>query len=377
MKTKRILATISRLVLAVVFIFSGTVKAIDPLGTVYKIEDYLKAFGGFFTDLMPLASVVAACLIVVEVLLGVCLLMNVKTSWMAWLSLAFYAVMTPLTLYIALTNPVSDCGCFGDAVVLTNWQTFWKNIVLLVFVITLLFTYRTLQPTWVVPVEIAIVVGSICLTLGLMGWTILHLPLKDFRPYKIGNNIPALMEFPEDAEPDQYAITFIYEKDGKQQEFTLDNYPKNDSTWTFVDQKSVLIKKGYEPPIHDFELVTMDFEDLTYDILESEEPITLAICYDLNKTNPKQAAKLSTIMTDCYAQGQSFYIVTGSGEQDILDFCRQMQDYTQTTALWAQPESFFLSCDPVTLKTIVRANPGLITIQNGTVIAKKNVREIQ
>ena len=130
-RTKSIIAAICRTLLGVVFVFSGSVKAIDPFGTVYKIEDYLKAFGGFFTELIPLAEVAAVVLILVEVLLGVCMLLNVRTQWTAWITLAFYAVMTPLTLYIAMNNPVSDCGCFGDAVKLSNWETLAKNLVLL------------------------------------------------------------------------------------------------------------------------------------------------------------------------------------------------------------------------------------------------------
>lgn len=360
------LGHIARLVLGVVFIFSGSVKAIDPLGTVYKIEDYLKAFGGFFTELMPLAMTAAVCLIVVEILLGFCLVLNIQTRWMVWLSLAFYLVMTPLTLYVALTNPVSDCGCFGDAVVLTNWQTFWKNIVLLAFVILLLCCRKHIHPTWVGTVEWVFAVLTVIGTLGFMAWTVLNLPVKDFRPYKIGNNIPELMEYPEDAEPDQYEQTFIYEKDGVEQEFTLQNYPKNDSTWTFVDQRSVLVKKGYEPPIHDFELMSLEFEDLTYDILDSDEPVSLFICYDLDKTNRRQAAKMSELGEHLSDKGEDWFIVTGSGEQTIEAFA----------ASFGLDIERFLNCDPVTLKTIVRANPGLIRIQRGTIIDKQNVRNI-
>ena len=125
-KPAHIIGSTARTLLALTFLFSGFVKAVDPLGTVYKIEDYLKAFGGLFTDLLPLAGTAAVCLIAVEFVLGFCMLFNVRTNWTSWLSLAFYLVMTPLTLWIALTNPVTDCGCFGDALVLTNWQTFWK-----------------------------------------------------------------------------------------------------------------------------------------------------------------------------------------------------------------------------------------------------------
>jgi uncharacterized membrane protein YphA (DoxX/SURF4 family) len=146
MNIKRIIAGICRTLLGVVFIFSGAVKAIDPFGTIYKIEDYLKAFGGFFTDLLPLAEVAAVVLILLEVVLGVCMVMNVRTRWTAWLALAFYAVMTPLTLYIAINNPVSDCGCFGDAIILTNWQTFWKNVVLIILAILLVILRKSVYP---------------------------------------------------------------------------------------------------------------------------------------------------------------------------------------------------------------------------------------
>jgi hypothetical protein len=310
-----------------------------------------------------LAATAAWCLITVEFVLGVCLLLNIRTNWTAWLSLAFYCVMTPLTLYIAIKNPVSDCGCFGDALVLTNWQTFWKNVILISLVIILLCTKKSLHQTWQTWVEIILVLCSLIFVLCFMWWTVLHLPVKDFRPYKVGNNIPQLMEIPDDAEPDQYEISLIYEKDGKQQTFNLQNYPKGDSTWTFVDQKSKLIKKGYEPPIHDFELLTMNFDDITYDVLESETPVTLVIMYDLNKTDRKQLPALKAL----YDQ-RPIYFVTGSGEDDIYAFGEELGFDLETT------EDIFCTCDPVTLKTIVRANPGVIVVQNGTIFDKYNLR---
>lgn len=361
---KKVTAITARTLLGVTFIFSGFVKAIDPLGTTYKIEDYLKAFGGFFTDLLPLAQTAAFCLIAVEFLLGICLLLNIRTNWTAWISLAFYCVMTPLTLFIALKNPVSDCGCFGDAIVLTNWQTFWKNIVLISLVIILLCTKKSLYQTWQNWMEFVLVICSLLFVLCFMWWTLLHLPVKDFRPYKVGNNIPELMEIPDDAEPDQYEISLIYEKYGVEQVFSLQNYPKGDSTWTFVDQQSKLIKKGYEPPIHDFELLTMDFSDITFDVLESETPVTLVIMYDLAKTDRKQIDKLKAL----YNRQQPVYFVTGSGENDIYAFGIEL-GMTQS-----QIEETFCTCDPVTLKTIVRANPGVILVKFGTIIDKYNLR---
>ena len=369
-KVLHIISSVALTPLAVTFLFSGFVKAIDPLGTVYKIEDYLKAFGGFFTDLLPLAEVAAVLLITVEFTLGVMMLFNIRTNWTSWLSLAFYLVMTPLTLWIALTNPVSDCGCFGDAIVLTNWQTFWKNIVLLSLVIILLCSKRALHQTFSNIAELCITLAGVIFVLVWMEVTYHRLPLIDFRPYKIGNNIPALMEIPEGAEPDVYETTLIYAKDGVEQEFTLENYPKDDPEWTFVDSRSKLIKKGYEAPIHDFEILTMDYEDITYDILESEEPVTLITMYDLNKVDRKQMGKIEMLYFECMAHGQQCYLLTGSGETDIYAFGEELGWDVDTI------EQAFCTIDPVTLKTIVRANPGMFVVQNGIIIEKHNLKQL-
>ena len=365
---KRILAGICRTLLGVVFVFSGVVKAIDPLGTVYKIEDYLKAFGGFFTDLLPLAEVAAWGLIVLELLLGVCMLLNVRTQWTAWISLIFYCVMTPLTLYIALTNPVSDCGCFGDAVVLTNWQTFWKNVILIILAIILIALRKSVRELWQAWMEGVIALVTILLAIAFMCWTKNHLPIKDFRPYKIGNHIPTLMEYPEDAEQDQYEITLVYAQNGVEQTFTIENYPKGDSTWTYVRTDSKLIKKGYEPPIHDLEIVNAEGEDITWDILESEEPVTLVVMYDLQKADKKQMDKVERLLGNeamrRLGDEAKGYILTGSGTDEIISFSLEYPALSECIC----------TCDPVTLKTIVRANPGVVVLQNGVVIDKYNIK---
>ena len=362
-RSKTIIAAICRTLLGVVFVFSGAVKAIDPFGTVYKIEDYLKAFGGFFTELLPLAEVAAVVLILLEVVLGVCMVLNVRTQWTSWFALAFYAVMTPLTLYIAINNPVSDCGCFGDALVLTNWQTFGKNVVLIILAIVLVALRKHVYPLWRGWMEMVIALITAIGAFAFMEYTYLHLPLMDFRPYKIGNHLPTLMEYPEDAEPDVYDVKLVYAKDGVEYEFTQDNYPRNDSTWVFVSQNSTLIKQGYVPPIHDFEIINSDYEDITYDILESETPVTLAIMYDLGKTDMEQAKRLNELYTACVERGEMFYAVTGSGEDEIISY-----------ALQTNAEYPICTCDPVTLKTIVRANPGIIVVQQGVVMDKYNLR---
>ncbi|MDY6380165.1 MAG: DoxX family protein [Bacteroidales bacterium] len=364
-KALHITGSIARTLLALTFLFSGFVKAVDPLGTVYKIQDYLhEGFGGVFQWAIPAAGVAAVCLITLEWLLGISMLLNVRTQWTSWITLLFYCIMTPLTLYIAIANPVSDCGCFGDALVITNWQTFWKNIILLLLSICLVICRKAIPELFSWWMEIIIALAALGSVAGIMGYSYTHLPQIDFRPYKVGNHIPTLMEIPDDAEVDQYEITLIYAKDGKEQTFTLENYPKGDPEWTFVDQKSVLIKKGYVPPIHDFEIETLEGDYITQDILESEEPVTLVVMYDLSKTDTTQLEKLMYMIHE-YPR---VYFLTASGEEEIFAFAEELGWDEETTY------STFCFTDPITLKTIVRANPGVIVVQNGTIIDKYNLK---
>ena len=364
-KALHITGSIARTLLALTFLFSGFVKAVDPLGTVYKIQDYLhEGFGGIFQWAIPAAGVAAVCLIALEWLLGIAMLLNVRTQWTSWITLLFYCIMTPLTLYIAIANPVSDCGCFGDALVITNWQTFWKNIILLLLSICLVICRKAIPELFSWWMEIIIALAALGSVAGIMGYSYTHLPQIDFRPYKVGNHIPTLMEIPDDAEVDQYEITLIYAKDGKEQTFTLENYPKGDPEWTFVDQKSVLIKKGYVPPIHDFEIETLEGDYVTQDILESEEPIALVVMYDLSKTDTTQLEKLMHMIHE-YPR---VYFLTASGEEEIFAFAEELGWDEETTS------STFCFTDPITLKTIVRANPGVIVVQNGTIIDKYNLK---
>ena len=364
-KALHITGSIARTLLALTFLFSGFVKAVDPLGTVYKIQDYLhEGFGGIFQWAIPAAGAAAVCLIALEWLLGIAMLLNVRTQWTSWITLLFYCIMTPLTLYIAIANPVSDCGCFGDALVITNWQTFWKNIILLLLSICLVICRKAIPELFSWWMEIIITLAALGSVAGIMGYSYTHLPQIDFRPYKVGNHIPTLMEIPDDAEVDQYEITLIYAKDGKEQTFTLENYPKGDPEWTFVDQKSVLIKKGYVPPIHDFEIETLEGDYITQDILESEEPVALVVMYDLTKTDTTQLEKLMHMIHE-YPR---VYFLTASGEEEIFAFAEELGWDEETTY------STFCFTDPITLKTIVRANPGVIVVQNGTIIDKYNLK---
>jgi uncharacterized membrane protein YphA (DoxX/SURF4 family) len=358
-KKYSVIASVCRTLLGMVFIFSGAVKAIDPWGTVYKIEDYLREFGSFFIELMPMAEIAAWSLIILELLLGVCMLLNVRTRWTSWITLVFYSIMTLLTLYIARTNPVKDCGCFGDAIILSNWQTFYKNVILIVLATVLFILRKHVQPLWKGWVELVIAIVVVVGAVSFMVWTKLHLPIMDFRPYKIGNHLPTLTK----EVADQYEWTFILEKDGVRKSFTIDNYP-TEAGWTFIDRDSIMTKKGIKPVIEDFVITGFsDTEISTNDILESNK-VTLVIIYDMNKADEKQFAKIEQLHKQCIQANESFYILTGSTTNEINDFIEQHPTLSKT----------FCVCDPVTLKTIVRANPGVIVLQNGTIIDKYNLR---
>ena len=344
--------------LAALFIFSGFVKAVDPLGSFYKIQDYLTAFGiiSRFPAYLPLLF--AIVLSSAEFCVGVFLFFGVRRKIASTLALLLMSVMTPLTLYLALANPVSDCGCFGDAWVLTNWQTFGKNIVLLVAAIAvfrdrkLMFRFVTLKIEWMVSLY------TLLFVFALSFYCLEYLPVLDFRPYKIGTNIKAGMEIPEGAKPSVFESRFVLEKDGRRQEFTLDNYP--DSTWTFVETRTVLKEKGYEPPIHDFSMISLGTgEDITDSVLSDKGYAFLLVAHRIEEADDSNIDLINEIYDYSAEHGYGFYALTSSPDEEI--------------GMWRErtgAEYPFCQMDDITLKTIIRSNPGLLLIKDGTILNK-------
>ena len=347
-----------RFLLATLFIFSGFVKAVDPLGSFYKIQDYLAAFGiiSWFPTYLPLLF--AIILSSAEFCVGVFLFFGVRRKIASTLALLLMSVMTPLTLYLALANPVSDCGCFGDAWVLTNWQTFGKNIVLLIAAIAvfrerkLMFRFVTLKIEWMVSLY------TLLFVFALSFYCLEYLPVLDFRPYKIGADIKAGMEIPEGAKPSVFESRFVLEKDGRQQEFTLDNYP--DSTWTFVETRTVLKEKGYEPPIHDFSMISLGTgEDITDSVLTDKGYTFLLVAHRIEEADDSNIDLINEIYDYSVEHGYGFYALTSSPDEEI--------------EMWRErtgAEYPFCQMDDITLKTIIRSNPGLLLIKDGTILNK-------
>jgi uncharacterized membrane protein YphA (DoxX/SURF4 family) len=355
----KVLAEFSRLLIGIVFIFSGFVKAVDPMGGAIKIGEYLTSFG--LDKLEPLSVLLSFNLSAIEFVLGICMLLGVYRRYTAIWVLLFMSFMTPLTLYLALFDPVSDCGCFGDAIILSNWATFWKNIVLDALIIGLWLLQKRLYnswltsfPSWVLTITFSLI------TIGVGIHSLNNLPFIDFRPYKIGNDILEGMELPEGAQRDQYRTTFIYSRDGVEQEFELQDAPYNDSTWTFVEQRTELIAKGEEPPIHDFSIITTEGDDLTYDILYREGKTYLVVMYDLHKTKTKYLDNVRRVYDKAQAEGAEFLVLTASS--DMIDEFKQEHNL---------PYQFALT-DPIQLKTMVRSNPGVVILEGAKVIDKFN-----
>lgn len=363
-KSATISMEIIRLILAVVFIFSGFVKAIDPLGSTYKFEDYLTAFGGFWGELTFIAFPAAIALSTFELVLGLCFLLKVKLKTTSIFALLFMGVMLPLTLYVALKNPVTDCGCFGDALIISNWETFYKNVVITAFIILLLIFHSRMRTLFLPKVERILVLLFILIGVGLSIHSYRHLPMINFRPYKIGVNIPEAMKIPPGMPLDKYDTKLIYQKDGVSKEFSLENYPKNDSTWIFMEQKTTLIQKGYQPPIHNFNIIDSRNNDITDDLLHQPGKVNLLIIYDVNKASDKGVARAEAVYQRAIANNEPFYALTASTDEAIA----QLKEKTGATFP-------FCKTDPITLKTVIRANPGLMVIENGTIVEKRNWRD--
>ncbi|MBN2480633.1 MAG: DoxX family protein [Bacteroidales bacterium] len=358
----KIIQTSARILTGLVFVFSGFVKAIDPFGSAIKLEEYFEAFHIGFLDFsaLPLAIVMSA----VELMIGINLLALVRMKLTGWFLIAFMSFFTVLTLILALTNPVSDCGCFGDAIVMTNWQTFWKNIVIMIPAVIVFFRRNHFVPI-LPPVPEWIMTGfSMLAAIALSIHCIIHLPLLDFRPYKVGANIPENMIIPEGAPLDEYETILIYEKDGIREEFTAMNYPWEDTTWKWVETRQKLIKKGYEPPIHDFSITSAEGFDITEDVLADPGYTFLLVAPELEKANKRNMQEANHLAERSAELGIRFICLTAALEAQVRSFSNELN-----------LAYGFHSTDETTLKTIVRANPGLLLLRQGTIIGKWNFRD--
>ena len=359
-----ILTHIARLLVAVTFIFSGFVKLVDPLGSAYKFEEYFGADVLNLEFLIPYALQFSVILILAEIMLGVMLLVGYKAKLTVWSLFLITLLFLFLTWYSAYYDKVTDCGCFGDAVKLTPWETFYKNVILIVLVIYLLIRVHDIQPVASDVLAKRVSLVSLILFIGILFYVLRYLPIIDFRPYAVGKNIPEGMMIPEDAEQPVYEDTWIYNVNGEDQVFTTEEKPWNIEGATFVDRKTRTLKEGYVPPIHDFTMENGG-EDIT-DILMAKEKLMLVVAYNLKLTSEAGMSAVKELSEGAMEKGYTVYCFSASTQEAY-------EKVKETFNL----DFDLLFCDETTLKTIVRSNPGILILDKGTIKGKWSWRQVE
>lgn len=351
-----LLVIASRLIVGATFIFSGFVKAVDPVGSAIKFEEYFSVLGaGFLSSLSLFFAVILAAF---EFLLGINTLLGTYRKMTSWLVLLTMCFMTPLTLYLAIADPVSDCGCFGDALVLTNWETFFKNIFLLIPILFLIRYNSLANGVYNKSVQWLTVLYSLLFSLALAWFGVYYQPILDFRPYKVGTNILEAMPGGSIDAGDDYL--FVYEKDGVRKEFSLEDSPMDDTTWVFIDRvEKKSVSDGQKPKIEDF-IIRSREDDITRDVLEDPQYTFLLLVSSLEDADDGEIDKINDLYDYASAYGYNFYCITASSDSAIAVW----QDNTGA-------DYPFYKMDETTIKTIIRGNPGVMLLHDGTIIWKR------
>jgi uncharacterized membrane protein YphA (DoxX/SURF4 family) len=350
--------TFSRFFVGILFIISGLIKLNDPIGFSIKLEEYFVVFGMEWLSVYALAMSVIIC--AVEVVLGIALLFGIMQKQLTWVLLLMILFFTWLTGYSAVTGKVTDCGCFGDAIKLTPWQSFTKDVILLFFIAILFFARKKITSSLTFTKQISYVLLAYVVSMIVGIYSVMYLPKVDFLPYKVGNNIPELMKVPENAEKDSVETKMYYEKDGKQQAFTLKDYPWQDSTWKWVKTENIVIKEGFRPKIKDLRIADADGNDYSEDLITHPDYSVWVVTYDLEHTNKKSIDKIREMA----ASLEKEYKIRTIGLTASNDLLTETFRHENNLAF---P---YYYCDATTLKTMVRANPGIILLRNGTIVGK-------
>jgi len=344
---------VCRLLLAATFIFSGFVKANDPLGTVYKLEDYVHAMAWFtLPDTFLLGCAVILALF--EFTLGVYLLFGMKRKATSAITLAFMVVMTLLTVYIAIANPVEDCGCFGDVLILSNGATLAKNIVLLGAAVLVSRYYRLQKDFLGSTAKWLIAFVSLCLIIVYAVYCIVCLPVLDFRPYKVGTNLREAVT----SNQQKFDVKIVYEKDGQTMELSAEDEDP-DSTWTYVETRRTPIETQHLATA-DFYVADADGEDVTEEILLADGYTLLLIIPDLMNADEGCVDKVNEVYDYAQEKGWGFYCLTSSEDQRVQTY---WNDHTGA-------EYMYYIAEERMLKTVVRGQPGLVLLQDGVIVKK-------
>ncbi|MBT0609058.1 BT_3928 family protein [Aequorivita echinoideorum] len=350
------IVAIARIIVGVLFIISGLIKLNDPVGFSFKLKEYFAPEVLDLGFLVPFALLIAIFVVIFEVLLGVMLLLGYLRKFTAWCLLLMILFFTFLTFYSAYYNKVTDCGCFGDAIKLTPWESFTKDIILLVLILILFIGSKYITPIFSKGARSILVLASFVVCLGITYYVLQHLPIIDFRPYKIGANIQEGMSVPEDAPGPIFEYKWKFKINGEEKIITTNgDFPQVDGE--LIGTETEMIQEGYTPPIHDF-TIERDGEDFTSQFLE-EENLVVVIAYSLGNTEKDGFLPIKEITDKAIKNG---YSVIGLSASSL----EMTDDLVEAYKLNFK----FYFCDETTLKTIVRSNPGILEIDKGTIKQK-------
>lgn len=350
-----------RIIIGVLFIFSGIVKANDPLGLTYKMDEFFEVwnmnFMGKYTEILSIL------MIGFEIMSGVAMLVGNAFRTYITLLLLLNLFYTFLTGYVLYSGKIKECGCFGDCIPLSNSVTFYKDVVLSVMSIILYYYRNRITPIFKnYTVNFSIGVAATIFAFGSQWYTLAHLPVHDCLAYKAGNNLWEKMQLAPDATQPVFETRFVYEKDGVKKEFTTENYPWQDSTWKFVSSDSKLIKEGTgQPKIpHDFAFSDSDGTDHTQEILNAKGYTFLWFVREPEKVSDKNMDKLRDLAAKAATLHIPFYLLSSAGYDIALPFRQQ----------WNVMGITFMTLDGTVSKTAMRTNPGLMLLKDGVVVDK-------
>lgn len=352
----KILVTFCRIFVAALFLFSGFIKLNDPLGFSYKLQEYFGEGVLNLEFLIPYALLIAVFLVIFEIILGITLILGYLPKFTVWSLLLMIVFFTFLTFYSAYFNKVTDCGCFGDALPLTPWESFTKDLILLVLILMLFFGKKYITPIQPVSVHKWIVFASFTLCLGFAYYVLMHLPVFDFRAYKEGTDMLKGMEVPEGAPKAEFAYHWKFNVNGEEKIITTSgDYPKVEGE--FINVETEELKEGYEPAIHDF-AIEKNGKDYTVEFLKKEK-LVMVIAYNLSKSEGEGFSAIKEITDKAKSQGYTVIGLTASGINDISHI-RAKYDL----------DFYFFATDETALKTVIRSNPGIVKLKYGVIQQK-------
>lgn len=353
-----------RIIVGVLFIFSGLVKANDPLGLSYKMDEFFEVWGMHW--MMPYSLAMSIAMITFEIVAGVAVLIGYAYRVFSFLLFLLITFFTFLTAYVLFSGKIKECGCFGDCIKISNEETFWKDVILLVLAIILLIFRKRIRPVFSGYAGTGIIITTAFLAFGVQWYVLEHLPFYDCLPYKEGVDINKDKQIPEGAIPDQYETVMIYEKDGQQKEFTMENYPWQDTTWKFVDRTDKLIKKGNaEPKIKDFVISDYNSNEYTDQILTTPGYTFLLFVKDPEHARDDKMDELRALIDASVKANVPFYILSSAPQEATSQFVNEHKLNAAEVMI----------IDNTVSKTALRSNPGLMLLKEGVIQNKWSFRD--